>query len=213
MNTLLAICAVVSAVTGIFGLYYARRGPVPPRPSDVAWARAAMQTVRSYWPVLIAACASVSLLISSWVMYEWPHAAPAPIIKTVTKLVTVKVATPDPAQIRQVLDLQKTVAADGVEISRLTHLLRQKVHTATTATAPPDLPKIGNDNTTYGLYPPPSSMGSGNTFVGPTDSQGHTIIRGGTSVGAGACAGDPTSVAIGAGAGPNRCGNRNDTPH
>ena len=61
-------------------------------------------------------------------------------------------------------------------------------------------PSVGSNNTVVNITPPPS-MGSGNTFVGPTDSNGATILnRGGVAIGAGAQA-DPTSIAIGAGAG------------
>lgn len=61
-------------------------------------------------------------------------------------------------------------------------------------------PSVGSNNTVVNMTPPPS-MGSGNTFVGPTDSNGATILnRGGVAIGAGAQA-DPTSIAIGAGAG------------
>lgn len=64
-------------------------------------------------------------------------------------------------------------------------------------------PAIGDNNTIVNL-PAPTSMGSGNTFVAPTDSNGNTNFnRGGIAIGAGAQA-DPTSVAIGAGA---RAGN------
>jgi hypothetical protein len=60
-------------------------------------------------------------------------------------------------------------------------------------------PAIGDNNTVVNL-PAPTSMGSGNTFVGPTDSNGNTIFnRGGTAIGSGAQA-DSTSIAIGAGA-------------
>ena len=65
-------------------------------------------------------------------------------------------------------------------------------------------PAVGDNNTI--LYAqPPQNMGSGNTIVGPTDQNGGTIInRGGTAIGAGACA-DSKSVAIGAGAGAGAC--------
>jgi hypothetical protein len=69
-------------------------------------------------------------------------------------------------------------------------------------TSPPTAatpPTIGSNNTVVSL-PPPASMGSGNTFVGPTNSNGNTIFnRGGTAIGTGAKA-DSTSIAIGAGA-------------
>lgn len=58
----------------------------------------------------------------------------------------------------------------------------------------------GSDNTTYGNVAPPEG-GSRNTFVGPTDAHGNTVIPAGTAVGYGAHA-DPSSVAIGSGAGP-----------
>jgi hypothetical protein len=57
---------------------------------------------------------------------------------------------------------------------------------------PAETPTIGDNNTVVGGGVP-KSMGSGNTFVGATDSRGNTIIRGGTAIGAGARA-DGTSV-------------------
>jgi hypothetical protein len=75
--------------------------------------------------------------------------------------------------------------------------------TATSAPAAAASPAIGSNNTVLNI-PPPSSMGSGNTFVGPTDTNGNTIYnKGGTAIGAGAQA-LSTSIAIGAGA---RAGN------
>ena len=69
----------------------------------------------------------------------------------------------------------------------------------------------GSDNTTYGNVAPPAS-GSRNTYVGPTDSHGNTIIPAGTAVGAGAKA-DPTSVAIGSGAGTGSAPITNNCPN
>lgn len=64
--------------------------------------------------------------------------------------------------------------------------------------------QIGNDNTLVNV-PIPQSMGSGNTFVGPTDANGNTIYnKGGTAIGKGACA-DSTSIAIGSGANSGAC--------
>lgn len=60
--------------------------------------------------------------------------------------------------------------------------------------------EMGDDNTVYGKVTPPKKMGSPNTIVGTTDEKGNTIIRSGTSIGAGA-GHDPASVIIGAGAG------------
>jgi hypothetical protein len=59
---------------------------------------------------------------------------------------------------------------------------------------------VGSRNTVIGTMP--SSMGSGNTFVDFTDANGNTILKPGTSIGAGAGF-DPTSVIIGADAGAN----------
>jgi hypothetical protein len=61
------------------------------------------------------------------------------------------------------------------------------------------IPQDGNDNTTYGNVTPPTG-GSRNTFIGPTDANGNTIIPPGTAVGFHAHA-DSSSVAIGSGAG------------
>lgn len=65
----------------------------------------------------------------------------------------------------------------------------------------------GDDNTLYGNVSPPKKMGSGNTIVGATDDRGNTIIRTGTSVGAGAGF-DPSGVIIGSGAGANLGGRK-----
>jgi hypothetical protein len=83
--------------------------------------------------------------------------------------------------------------------------LGEFVHQSRAQTPPTaSVPSVGNNNTVVGV-PPPANMGSGNTFVGPTDTQGNTIInRGGTAIGAGACA-DQTGVAIGAGANAGGC--------
>lgn len=72
-----------------------------------------------------------------------------------------------------------------------------------TPVAPSELP---HDNTFYGITPPPQGLAKGhdNTWVGPTDSNGNTIIRGGTIVGSHAC-GDSTSVVIGSHAGNGAC--------
>jgi hypothetical protein len=65
-------------------------------------------------------------------------------------------------------------------------------------------PQIGDKNTLLNT-PVPSGMGSGNTIVGPKLPGGNTTYdRGGTAIGAGACA-DSTSVAIGAGANAGAC--------
>jgi len=57
---------------------------------------------------------------------------------------------------------------------------------------------LGTDNTIVGKIPTSSQLGSGNTIVGATDSNGNTIInRGGTAIGNGATA-DQGSIAIGA---------------
>ena len=71
------------------------------------------------------------------------------------------------------------------------------------AQAPSGSDGMGNNNTIYGNVKPPQNMGSGNVIVGPTDSNGNTIIRpdsGGIAIGSGAKAG-PYGVSIGAGAG------------
>lgn len=63
---------------------------------------------------------------------------------------------------------------------------------------------IGNDNTIVGVKPK-GSIGNGNTIIDPGDASGNAIVnRGGTAIGAGACAG-PTDVAIGAGAQAGKC--------
>jgi hypothetical protein len=68
----------------------------------------------------------------------------------------------------------------------------------------PPASQIGSDNTLVNV-PVPQNMGSGNTFIGPTDANGDTIYtKGGTAIGKGACA-DPTSIAIGAGAHAGDC--------
>ncbi len=68
----------------------------------------------------------------------------------------------------------------------------------------PSVPGMGSNNTIVNV-PPPASMGSGNTIIGPTDSRGNTIIsQPGTTIGAGAC-GNSTSVVIGAGARQKGC--------
>jgi hypothetical protein len=70
---------------------------------------------------------------------------------------------------------------------------------------PNSVPSQIGDNNTVVNTPVPSNMGSGNTFVGPTDSNGNTIFnRGGAAIGNGACA-DSTSIAIGAGANAGKC--------
>jgi hypothetical protein len=75
--------------------------------------------------------------------------------------------------------------------------------------APPSA-VMENNNTVIGT--PPAQMGSGNTIVNSPDPQGNVIInRGGTAVGAGACA-DSSSVAIGAGANAGGCQNRPAKP-
>jgi hypothetical protein len=66
----------------------------------------------------------------------------------------------------------------------------------TSAPTPSQPPAIGDNNTVVGITPP-SHMGSGNTFVGPTDARGNTLLnRGGTAIGTEACA-SSTGVAIG----------------
>lgn len=59
---------------------------------------------------------------------------------------------------------------------------------------------VGADSVGMGLIPPGTKIGDRSVLVGATDSNGNTVIPGGTAVGYGAHA-DPTSVAIGAGAG------------
>jgi hypothetical protein len=74
-----------------------------------------------------------------------------------------------------------------------------------TPTAPvASRPQIGSDNTMVNV-PIPQSMGDGNTFVGPTDSNGSAIYnKGGTAIGKNACA-DHSSIAIGANANAGVC--------
>lgn len=144
MNALLAICAAVSAITGIFAVYYARRGPVPPQSSDTAWASAIMQTIRSYWPVLVAALASVTLLVSSWVIYEWPQ---KPIIKTEIKTERVEVRVPDPLQAATIKDLQAKLDKDEAVLAKRG-----------------GTPSISLRPKTPVTTPPPSVSGSGNAF-------------------------------------------------
>jgi len=70
-------------------------------------------------------------------------------------------------------------------------------------TTPKPASSLGDNNTVVNA-PVPLGMGSGNTIVGPTDSRGTIFDKGGTAIGAGACA-DPSSVAIGAGANAGAC--------
>lgn len=57
--------------------------------------------------------------------------------------------------------------------------------------------EMGDFNTFYGNVKPPKRLGSGNTFVGPTDDLGNTIVNQPTTVGYKA-KGGPGSVVIGA---------------
>jgi hypothetical protein len=59
---------------------------------------------------------------------------------------------------------------------------------------------LGTDAVGYGTIPDGTKIGNGSVLVGPTDSNGNTILNhGGTAIGRGATA-DPTSIAIGANA-------------
>ena len=60
--------------------------------------------------------------------------------------------------------------------------------------------EIGDFNTFYGNVKPPKHLGSGNTFVGPTDDRGNTIVNQPMTVGYKAKDG-PSSIVIGAFAG------------
>lgn len=62
----------------------------------------------------------------------------------------------------------------------------------------------GNDNTLYGNVGNRAVAGSGNTIVGATDDHGNTIIRGDTTIGHNARSAGPSSVVIGADAGPQQ---------
>jgi hypothetical protein len=56
--------------------------------------------------VAVFAVLGVTLLASSWIMYEWPHKTPLPIKETITKYVIKEVATADPTQAAKIKDLQ-----------------------------------------------------------------------------------------------------------
>jgi len=90
----------------------------------------------------------------------------------------------------------------GLAISEAVYPMANAQQPSPTVASPPTAAApgaIGSNNTMVNV-PTPANMGSGNTFVGPTDSNGNTIFnRGGTAIGAGAQA-DSTSIAIGAGA-------------
>jgi len=76
------------------------------------------------------------------------------------------------------------------------------------STPPPVVgPSVGTDSVVYGRVAPGLRVGDRSVVVGATDERGHTIIPGGTAVGYGAKA-DPTSVAIGSGAGGGASGTR-----
>ena len=72
----------------------------------------------------------------------------------------------------------------------------------------PSQPTEPHDNTFVGAVPPGLAQGSNNTVVMPTDGSTSVIMnRGGTAIGAGACA-DSTSIAIGSGANAGACARR-----
>jgi hypothetical protein len=112
---------------------------------------------------------------------------------------------PDPATsvgfptLKESVPAQSAVPPPTLKLGPVTDQTKKVAYTKVTGGPAPGIVS-GSNNTTVGKVPFGTINGNGNTFVGPTDSNGNTIIPAGTAIGAGARA-DQTSVAIGAGAG------------
>jgi hypothetical protein len=68
VNTLIALCAVVSTL-GILCAYYARRGPIERAQKRVGLGSAVMRTLRTYWSIFLGAFVSVACLAGAFTLY------------------------------------------------------------------------------------------------------------------------------------------------
>lgn len=100
------VIGVLTLVLMLVGLYFqaAQHFGWKPRAGRL---KAMLSHLQAHW-LAILALASIALLVSSWVMYEWPQ---KPIIKTETKTVRVEVPILDQRQAATIQDLQVRLRA------------------------------------------------------------------------------------------------------